>query len=64
MMVQDGTLKPAPNDDELHPATVPSAGPSATLSSTDQPGSAADPLERTAGDDHTPALPSTVGGSS
>jgi two-component system sensor histidine kinase MtrB len=63
MMVHDGTLKPAPNDDELHPASVPSAGPSATLSSTDQPGSAADP-ERTAGDYHAPVLPSTVGGSS
>jgi len=37
MMVEDGTLKPAPSDDELHPATVPEAGPTAALSSTDQP---------------------------
>ena len=36
MMVEDGTLKPAPSDDELHPASVPEAGPTATLSSTDQ----------------------------
>ena len=36
MMVEDGTLKPAPSDDELHPASVPSAGASATLSSTDR----------------------------
>jgi hypothetical protein len=38
MMVEDGTLKAAPSDDELHPATVPEAGPTAALSSTDQPG--------------------------
>ena len=37
MMVEDGTLKPAPSDDELHPASVPEAGPTAALSSTDQP---------------------------
>ena len=37
MMVEDGTLKPAPSDDELHPASVPEAGATATLSSTDQP---------------------------
>ncbi len=36
MMVEDGTLKPAPSDDELHPASVPEAGATATLSSTDQ----------------------------
>ena len=37
LMVEDGTLKPAPSDEELHPASVPSAGASAALSSTDQP---------------------------
>ena len=37
MMVEDGTLKPVPSDDELHPETVPSAGASAALSVTDQP---------------------------
>jgi two-component system sensor histidine kinase MtrB len=37
MMVEDGTLKPAPSDEDLHPETVPSAGASATLSSTQQP---------------------------
>ena len=26
MMVEDGTLKPAPSEDELHPASVPEAG--------------------------------------
>jgi len=36
MMVEDGTLKPAPSDDDLHPASVPEAGATATLSSTDQ----------------------------
>ncbi|MET0966529.1 MAG: MtrAB system histidine kinase MtrB [Nakamurella sp.] len=35
MMVEDGTLKPVPNDDELHPETVPSAGASAALSLTE-----------------------------
>ena len=34
MMVEDGTLKPAPNEDELHPASVPVAGATATLTST------------------------------
>jgi two-component system sensor histidine kinase MtrB len=38
MMVEGGTLRPAPSDDELHPASVPLAGPTATLSSPDQPG--------------------------
>ncbi len=42
MMVEDGTLKAAPSDEELHPASVPSAGGSATLSSPDQPGPATD----------------------
>jgi len=37
MMVEDGSLKPVPSDDELHPETVPSAGASAALSSTQQP---------------------------
>ena len=37
MMVEDGTLKPAPSDDELHPASVPEAGGTATLSSTEEP---------------------------
>ena len=37
MMVEDGKLKPAPSDDELHPASVPEAGGTATLSSTDEP---------------------------
>ncbi len=36
MMVEDGTLKAAPNDEALHPASVPSAGGSAALSSPDQ----------------------------
>lgn len=31
MMVEDGTLKPAPSEDELHPASVPVAGATATL---------------------------------
>jgi two-component system sensor histidine kinase MtrB len=35
MMVEDGTIKPVPSDDELHPETVPSAGASAALSSTE-----------------------------
>ena len=30
-MVEDGTLKPAPSEDELHPASVPVAGANATL---------------------------------
>ncbi len=55
MMVEDGTLKPAPSDDELHPASVPSAGASATLSSTDRPGSPAGEPQSTG------ARPSTVG---
>jgi two-component system sensor histidine kinase MtrB len=37
MMVEDGSLKPAPSDDELHPSSVPAAGGTATLSSTDEP---------------------------
>jgi Histidine kinase-, DNA gyrase B-, and HSP90-like ATPase len=63
LMVEDGTLKLAPDDEELHPETVPSAGPSATLSSTDQPGASA-----TNADDPDPAQlppatePSPVGG--
>ena len=31
MMVEHGTLKPAPSEDELHPASVPVAGATATL---------------------------------
>ncbi len=31
MMVEDGTLKPAPHEEELHPASVPVAGATATL---------------------------------
>jgi len=68
MMVEDGTLKPVPSHDELHPASVPSAGPTAALSSTDQP-----QTPRAAADSEndgavsaitgTPAgQPSTVGG--
>ncbi|MET0965978.1 MAG: MtrAB system histidine kinase MtrB, partial [Nakamurella sp.] len=37
MMVEGGTLKPVPSDDELHPETVPSAGASAALSAPEQP---------------------------
>ncbi|MET0863436.1 MAG: MtrAB system histidine kinase MtrB [Nakamurella sp.] len=56
MMVEDGTLKPVPSEDELHPETVPSAGASAALSSSDQP-VAADSEAAAA-----QAKPSTVGG--
>jgi two-component system sensor histidine kinase MtrB len=49
MMVEDGTLKAAPSDEDLHPASVPSAGGSATLSSPDQPGTGV------AGSDDAPA---------
>jgi len=68
MMVEDGTLKAAPSDDELHPATVPEAGPTTALSSTDQPGAAEPPAEDeaagTAGahDPTPPSLSSPVGG--
>ncbi|WP_395726265.1 MtrAB system histidine kinase MtrB [Nakamurella sp.] len=31
MMVEDGTLKPAPREDDLHPASVPVAGATAAL---------------------------------
>lgn len=34
MMVERGTLKPAPREDELHPASVPVAGATATLTVT------------------------------
>ncbi|MEP6559504.1 MAG: MtrAB system histidine kinase MtrB [Nakamurella sp.] len=55
MMVEDGTLKPVPNEDELHPESVPSAGASAVLSSSDQPGAAESDAE-------VRVKPSTVGG--
>ena len=58
MMVEDGTLKPAPSDDDLHPASVPSAGASAALSSTDRPGTVVDDPQDTG------VRPSTVGGTS
>jgi two-component system sensor histidine kinase MtrB len=61
MMVEDGTLKAAPSDDELHPATVPEAGPTAALSSTDQPGTGeqAPKTEHETGvGDHDPTPPS------
>ncbi len=57
MMVEDGTLKPAPSEDELHPASVPVAGATATLTSTE----AADPADGEAppaGVDRSGALPS------
>jgi two-component system sensor histidine kinase MtrB len=54
MMVQDGTLKPAPSDDELHPATVPEAGPTATLTSSEQP------IAVPAGTEATPAAPAAT----
>ncbi len=37
LMVEDGAVKQVPSDEELHPASVPSAGRAATLSSPDQP---------------------------
>jgi two-component system sensor histidine kinase MtrB len=36
MMVEDGTLKPVPREDELHPASVPVAGATASLISVDE----------------------------
>ena len=49
MMVERGTLKPAPREDELHPASVPVAGATATLTVTVDGG--------TAGSGDPPAVP-------
>jgi len=59
MMVEDGTLKPAPSDEELHPETVPSAGASATLSSPRQPPGPLTAESESAAD--TSSRPSAVG---
>lgn len=47
MMVEDGTLKPAPSEDELHPASVPVAGATATLTvaATDDPPPTGEPVD-------------------
>jgi two-component system sensor histidine kinase MtrB len=61
MMVEDGTLKPAPSEDELHPASVPLAGATATLTvagadkDEDSGEAQRSPVARSAGTSDVPA---------
>jgi hypothetical protein len=43
MMVDDGALKPAPREDELHPASVPVGGATAALISPEVPAAEDEP---------------------
>lgn len=57
MMVEDGTLKPAPSEDELHPASVPVAGATATLTTAGVDGAAPDDAEPVSATTTRPAHP-------